>query len=714
MPFDPKAYLAKDDAPKKSGFDPKAYLAADAPAPPEPKVGTGFMDRLSGLFSSDGREELQDAIAKAEPEFKRTHQDRGMEANQAALEHFGDALTLNHLPHIEAAVEPYATALGNAITGDNVEATPYVQARDANIRRLARQSEEFPKASFGGTAAGLVTGALALPLPELNAAKTALGAARQGAVYGGAFAALQNPGDKEGVVNPLQLTERVEAMPKGMALGGTLGLGGHALLSGGRAVGEAANIQPKANAEEIKAAAARLGIEPTVGMTHDSPVLQGLESSLHQSPSLGGALMRRETMPVANGMQKTAEGLFEDASGLTPDQAGMQAKKQIGQSVDQMFEPHAKTFQDLQQYTKDINATPTSRNAVARNVMNIPEVATFEDGAPASVARSVVKALEKDPSANAIKQLKTMVGQKAAAADRGDQPALWQIYAKLSKLEENTIKRGVIQSARTADEGDTIASGMLGQLKGARQGWKAGLDKIGDFSDSAGLGRVNSPDQFGSKIEGIQNEKMQSRLFNPHDNEMSTALKETFPEAYSTLRGGALSQLEQAAADTEGKVSAGKVLSATRKNAPEANAHLFGEEGSQRLGDLRTVDQSLPDKVGPSGTPQGLGFQNMTSPWMQVKELGRYGLYKAATSENVQRVARYLSQSPQFQRLAETNPKAFQALVVNIAERRGGHAPGGFPAADFDRSSSDTAQHDPSTERMMPIDQGRERFLKGN
>lgn len=709
--------MAWNDAPPKPEELKSSASAASsswASAPPTtqelnggPGTMDGIMDRIGSYFSSGGREDLKNKIekAKAADLIKNPAPKQGL--LQTELEGFGNGATLGYLPHLQALAEPVTTAIGNAVTGSDIEPDSYLEDRDRNIKRLAQQKAEHP---INATMGNIVGGLAMAPLGGESQAASGMGRIAHAAKIGAKFGAVANPGDKEAVLDPFQIPDRVMDAGTGMAIGAGTGAGLEA-LHGARTLGELLRIHPKANAEQIEAAAKALGITPTSGMLNDSQAVQDMESSLHQSPTVGGALMRRETAPVGKGMRDAAKDLFDDANGLSPDQAGTQAKAQIQTQVNSEFQPHKDTFQDLQQYTKDINAPESSRNAVSRNVMNIPEVQVFKNDAPAGVARDVVSALGENPSADMIKRLKTMVGTKAASAEPADQGALWQIYAKLSRLEENTIKRGVIDAARNGPEGNTIAEGMLGQLKGARQGWKAGMDKLGNFSDSAGLSDPSSPDHFLGNVGDIQNEKMQQRLFNPNDNEMSTSLKESFPNAYSTLRGGRLTEMKNALSEGV-DVNPSKLLNATKKNAPEANAHLFGSEGTDTLNNLRTVDNSLPDMVGPSGTPKGEEVKQVMNPLVQASGLARYAGYKALTSDAVQGAAKFLSSIPKFSELQVSNPQAFNAMVLNFAKK----SPGGASpmAADNGPRREDQAHYDPGMERAMPVEDAKNKFLEGN
>lgn len=151
---------------------------------------------------------------------------------QTALENFGNAVTLGYLPQLQAAGQPIVDKAVGAITGADPDPQSYVQSRDENIARIAKESEENPKSALAGKAAGLISGAALAPeLPFLKGGGWAKAAGR-GAVYGAGYGAAQNPGDKPGEISPLQAEDRAENAAYGIPTGGAFGLGGNLLGKG--------------------------------------------------------------------------------------------------------------------------------------------------------------------------------------------------------------------------------------------------------------------------------------------------------------------------------------------------------------------------------------------------------------------------------------------------------------------------------------------------
>lgn len=597
---------------------------------------------------------------------------------------------------LQGATMGFADEISGGIESALTDKT-YEQARDESRRNFKQASDSNP----GMYTTGQIGGGLATALiPGLGAANGLRGAVGAGAAIGAATGlgnseASDTQGKAVDTLTGLGIGAGGGALGYGVAKGAQKGLN-FVTQKAAPAIEKMLPIGKKQNAAEIEAAAKALGIKATPGMTNASERVQGLESSLHQAPTIGGWLTRRGTEPVGKGMRRATDDLISDAATVSPYESGETVKKILSKEIEGKFKPSTDTFNELARYTKDIPTNERSIKAVSRNILNIPEVDTLD----LPFAKQVIKRLEKEPSVDGIKQLRTMVGKKAKTTpDAAEASAYWQMYAKLGQLEENTLKRGVISSARTKGEGETIAKGMLSQLKSAKKGYSEQMSKLEDFSQAARLGKVNGPGAFTDKIDSIPSERLQEKLLPLEDVRLSKELQSQFPEAFGGLRKARIRDLSENVIQ-DGKSVPGKFLQNTRDLNPEAQSMLFGDK-SPLLNNLRTVNQALPDQVGPSGTSQALDFKEMLNPVTQGRDLLRYGAYKAASSETLNKAGAFLRSKPKFANMAEQNPKAFQAAVYQFADRINPEG-GAYKAAGFDPS--------------QPVDeeQAKQSFLEGN
>lgn len=165
-------------------------------------------------------------------------------AGRTALDQGADSVLLGHLPQVQAGVETGvegllegkdkllgAVGLDNLASTDyqlrqkgfTVPESTYVKNRDDAVRRLKEEEEQNPNAALAGKIGGGIVGALATPLPKALAAKGIMGGLIKGGAIGSGYGLLQNPGDKEGEVNPLQAEERVAGAQSGALTGALTG-----------------------------------------------------------------------------------------------------------------------------------------------------------------------------------------------------------------------------------------------------------------------------------------------------------------------------------------------------------------------------------------------------------------------------------------------------------------------------------------------------------
>lgn len=135
-------------------------------------------------------------------------------SHEAAANKAANAATAGYTPQIVGA--------GAKLAGGD-----YTKARDAQTKRLDQYSKDYPVSSAIGTGAGI---AATIPLTEAVGslgALSSLGKGAKAALTGAAMGGLQNPGDTEGVVDPLQGTSRAW----NALLGGGLGWAGGKLAA---------------------------------------------------------------------------------------------------------------------------------------------------------------------------------------------------------------------------------------------------------------------------------------------------------------------------------------------------------------------------------------------------------------------------------------------------------------------------------------------------
>ena len=296
MAFNPDKFLSKT---KKGGFDPDKFI--------------------SEIKSNQADTEPQDGF-------------------MAALEGFGKGVTAGYLPQLQAKAQPLTDRLFKAIGLGDAEPAPlsqllenspeYIKARDLNIKRQKEQSEQFPKTSKISEIIGGVTSAAAIP------ASRAAGLARLGQSVGSAsiYSALSNPYDIEGVVDELQLDERL----KNAVIGALTGLGAEAGLKAIEKMSKplAENILNAAKRRAAKALGAERATARELG---EEGILEVGEFALRtKAPEFEGGKAKRIISPsLFDNTKKMAQRIEQAKSG---------AGKKMGEVYESLDEAGIKEF----------------------------------------------------------------------------------------------------------------------------------------------------------------------------------------------------------------------------------------------------------------------------------------------------------------------------------------------------------------------------------
>lgn len=161
---------------------------------------------------------------------------------EAGVQGLGQGGLMGYLPNIQAVSEQVTFPIMSAISGQKVEADPYVQAREAYKQRDVSLQKEAP----GSYMAGELAGAVATPVPGMGLLKSSkvgakLGQAGLAAAQGAIGSALYNPGDVEGEVSGLQLGERLRQGAVGGLLSGGMAKVGQGISKIAEGSGTAAN-----------------------------------------------------------------------------------------------------------------------------------------------------------------------------------------------------------------------------------------------------------------------------------------------------------------------------------------------------------------------------------------------------------------------------------------------------------------------------------------
>lgn len=408
----------------------------------------------------------------------------------------------------------------------------------------------------------------------------------------------------------------------------------------------AANLKsiPKANAEEIAAASQRLGFNPTVGMIDQNPVVQGIESSLVQSPSIFSSGAKKANAAVYEGLANKAGELTNAPQGLTKFESGEAVKSGLAAKTNELIAPAQMAYDDLEKVFAD---TPVSERVIkiAQTKINKLNGVRLTPGSAADgLATNIKSWMQNVETIEDAKNLRTILGKmRTPGMSASEKQVLDEGYDTLTRLRDNAIRTKTFRNAsQRAAIQDTI--------QGADKTYREFFDKVEPIDRALGGRPSRTPTEFLNKLEETPSEALHQKLFNANNFDALKQLKGTFPEQFETLKNQRLLEIVDKS-KTSGEVDPVKLLNNTKALGPEVRSLLFGEKSNQIMKDMQTVVDNIPKKMGPSGTPQGLEFSNLLSPRVQIEGYAKNKLLNKIRQD-----------SPIFNKL-NTNPESANKVL---------------------------------------------------
>lgn len=512
---------------------------------------------------------------------------------------------------------------------------------------------------FGGTPRGYLRGTLKALPPAFamfgGAAGTMVGGPGVGLVTAGAGSAggyaLQKLGEHHLLGDPNAMGEYQRGLVPAVADGMKQELGGQIISKAGEKFVDM-GVKEAANADSVRAAAARLNVKPTEGMLTDDHLVRTQEDSLGQSPSIPGALIRAEQKPVHEAMKSAGDKALADRTAQSRGDAGREIKKTLVDYIEGKSKPIGQKYDEIETHTKNIPVDETGRNRVSTNIGNIEE--SKFTGPSRNVTDDFVKNLEEATTVNDIKILRTRANRIAMSkqADPEARVAAKQVLEKLDRFLKNSTKRGAINLARGVQpaydskgqflsaeaqegaaqtEGQKLGRDLLGSLSSADREYAELMGDLKKIGKGSGVSKVKpgkGPKSFINDVEAVKDEKIGSKMFPLDDAAHLTHLEETSPATYEIARQQRLNELFEKSIGADGKLDPGKLAKNVKRLDPDVQIHLFGKEGFEGINDVRTLKQSMPPKTGESGTPRGFDLRDILNPMQNIRDTGRYGLLK--------------------------------------------------------------------------------------
>lgn len=414
---------------------------------------------------------------------------------------------------------------------------------------------------------------------------------------------------------------------------GALGKGVGRAGEGIKKAYEYTKATPKSNVEEILKAGEQTGITPTRGMLTENKLVGQLESGLSQSGSIPAMEVRAQQDLLRNQVSAATEKLSSKASQKTAYETGDVAKQYIENVVETNKAPVTELYEKLE---PDFLEIPIDLKTVNREIGVLKRDVMFKNKYGREFLDQVVEDISGLSNLADLKQYRTNF-KKSLPRDASDYDRMMvdAIYGKLTDIRNNSI--AALQNhpefkfapggaskelAQTVDEialADAAHATNMKSLNGIRHifGQKEPFKSSSDFI---------------KKVSEIPNQNLTEKVFSSGNvNEIKT-FADQFPEAFGQMKIQKVSTMIQNSMDQSG-FNFNKFNKTYEKLDPNIRDIIFDAETKSYIGALKTVFENLPERLGPSGTPQGIMTMDAIMPDRIISDMWSKYVYKNSTPQ---------------------------------------------------------------------------------
>lgn len=629
-PFDPDQFLAQaqnpapqQDTPAPGGFDPDQFLQESN----QEQYGTtgqqaltglegaargltgGLSDALakgmrSGAQSLGVPEEYLDYVAPKTEEIAARQEtnpviSRGSEAGALVGGMMGTGFGVPGL--IKGVAEGIAPAAAAVTTGAKIASGIL---RGGIESGLIQGGDEISKAMLGqGSPEDPVATALHVGAASILGAGIGglFGAGSAGIAKLGETKAAQSIGQfLEGVGqrwNPESAESLEEAVPKAMQ-----------------------SLKPEA--PDIMAAADRLNLPVMNGMVSGNQVVQHAEDALINGPPTVSSIKRQTLYGDAyNGLVKAVSDIAPESE-VTKAQTGQALQDGITSKISEQYEPIKQLYAQIKEITPNIQLSKSSAPAIARNILEMPEVSQTPNSPQARLARSVAENILNAKTVDDIAFQKTAIkgmanstipGERRIAAILADKMDNWQQSSILraAKNLQSGLESDPEKAANFANQISTLKN-LVPQIENASAQYKPFIQDVSRISEELGKGKVDGPQDAMDFINNLDAEKLTNRLSKKDNSEFRAWFADKFPEQMDALRTYQKNVLRQSSSKS-GTFSPKVFLDKVNSLEPEIQQSIFKPEELQKIKDANTYLRSFPKNFNPSGTAHMSAFREFFS-----------------------------------------------------------------------------------------------------
>lgn len=359
---------------------------------------------------------------------------------------------------------------------------------------------------------------------------------------------------------------------------------------------------PGPTSKDFLEAADRNGWPVAPGMGTQNPWKQkAADSLLNGAPTYSAIKVKGDYANAFNAVKDSLEGVVGEGR-YTKAELGNVFKDSLTSQISEESAPIGKMYDTIKQYTQDIPLSQKSAPAIARNILELPEVRISPSSPESKLAQRVADEIGNLTNVDDVKAYKSVLNRSLSpTASSGEKRMAAILSEKLTNLEEGSIERFASQNAPSPEIKNMIES-LITERKIANETYKPFITKVKTLAEQLGKGKVYGAQDAINFIKDLTPEEVTQKLFSKNNSEFLTFFEKNFPEQAALMREYQKDVLRDAAMKT-GEFSPKVLFNKVNSLEPEIQRGIFHPDELQKLQDAETyIRQGFPKNYNPSGT----------------------------------------------------------------------------------------------------------------
>lgn len=304
-----------------------------------------------------------------------------------------------------------------------------------------------------------------------------------------------------------------------------------------------------------------------------------------------------DRMVQALGKSKDDIAALQD---LDKHSIGESIKTNIKQNLEARYEPIAKDYEAISNKFKGVDLPMDIKGSMVDKIATLVGEGVSQESGEAKLVQRVLKEVPNLKNLEQLRNYTSALGRETSGIAKQE---LWEIGGKLrsalNDAEELTLNKVVAEQAPE----------LLQKHMDTNAAYKALKNTVGELNDRLKVGPHAGVKTFLRAMDDLDNEAVLSRLNPMNKASIIQELQTKFPEVAGMVRDYHLSNILKNSSKfvkPGESINTNTLMKEINKLSPQMRAFVVPAEAEGKLTSLKTLLDSLPEKVGKSGTPQGL------------------------------------------------------------------------------------------------------------